>query len=100
MQANTVYAEQSNIITEMADKSDCIIVGRCADYILKDRHPLRVFVYADKASRMARCREKVTKLLPICNYGVKFVRWIDIEQSIIRFTRDLAGVTNLITICV
>ncbi len=58
MQANTVYAEQSNIITEMADKSDCIIVGRCADYILKDRHPLRVFVYADKASRMARCREK------------------------------------------
>ena len=32
----TVVAEQHNIIKELADKSDCIIVGRCADYILRD----------------------------------------------------------------
>jgi len=42
----------------MAEKSDCIIIGRCADYILRDFHPLRLFVYADMNAKMARCRQK------------------------------------------
>ncbi|HIU44059.1 MAG TPA: cytidylate kinase-like family protein [Candidatus Ventrousia excrementavium] len=54
----TVYQEQSRIIREMADKSDCVIVGRCADYVLRDRKPLRLFVYAELESKMRRCREK------------------------------------------
>lgn len=53
-----VYKEQSQIIKEAAEKSDCIIVGRCADYVLKDYKPLRLFVYADMDSKMKRCREK------------------------------------------
>ncbi len=57
-QMTNIYVEQSNIITEMADKSPCVIVGRCADYILRDRHPLRLFVHADPASRIERCRRK------------------------------------------
>ena len=54
----SVYKEQSQIIKEAAEKSDCIIVGRCADYILKDYNPLRLFVYADMDSKIKRCREK------------------------------------------
>ena len=57
-QAGAVYQAQQEIITRMADESSCIIVGRCADYILKDRKPFRIFVYADMASRIARCRER------------------------------------------
>lgn len=57
-QTNAVYQEQSEIIKEMANKSDCIIVGRCADYILRDYHPLRVFTYAEMESKIHRCREK------------------------------------------
>lgn len=57
-QAGAVYQAQQEIITRMADESSCIIVGRCADYILKDRNPFRIFVYADMASRIARCRER------------------------------------------
>ena len=53
-----VYKEQSQIIKEAAEKSDCIIVGRCADYVLKAYKPLRLFVYADMDSKMKRCREK------------------------------------------
>lgn len=53
-----VYAEQANVLYEMAEKSSCVIVGRCADYILKELSPMRLFVYADMASKMARCREK------------------------------------------
>ncbi len=53
-----VYQEQARIIAEMAAKSDCVIVGRCADYILKEYKPLRIFVYADMESKIKRCREK------------------------------------------
>ena len=57
-QTMTVYQEQARIITEMAAKSDCVIVGRCADYILQEYRPFRIFVYADMASKIKRCREK------------------------------------------
>ena len=54
----SVYTEQSNIIKEMAAASDCVIVGRCADYILRDIKPFRIFVYADMESRIARCHAR------------------------------------------
>lgn len=57
-QAQAVYAAQSDIITELAAKSNCVIIGRCADYILKDRNPLRIFVYADVESKLARCKAR------------------------------------------
>lgn len=53
-----IYEEQTRIIRELAAKSDCVIVGRCADYILRERHPFRLFVYADMESKIKRCREK------------------------------------------
>lgn len=54
----SVYSEQANAIRDLAERSDCVIVGRCADYILRDRDPLRLFIYADMPSKLARCREK------------------------------------------
>ena len=57
-QHTKIYVEQSKIIEEMAAKSDCIIVGRCADTILADFNPFRIFVYASMESKIARCREK------------------------------------------
>lgn len=60
-QSLAVYQEQSRIITEMAQKSDCVIVGRCGDYILRDFEPFRIFVYADLESRIERCRAKAPK---------------------------------------
>ena len=55
-QGQAVYQEQHTIIREMAQKSDCVIVGRCADYILREQSPFRLFVYADMEARIARCR--------------------------------------------
>lgn len=57
-QVQTVFQEQSRIIKEMAEKSDCVIVGRCADYVLKSFSPYRIFVYADMESKIKRCRER------------------------------------------
>lgn len=57
-QSQTIFREQCTILREIAAKSDCVIVGRCADYILQGEKPFRIFVYADMPSKMARCREK------------------------------------------
>lgn len=57
-QAQTVYQAQSRIICDLAEKSDCVIIGRCADYILQDKKPFRLFVYADLDSRVRRCMER------------------------------------------
>ncbi len=57
-QKQAVFAEQENVIREMAQKSNCVIVGRCADYILKDLNPYRIFVYADIKSKLERCKKR------------------------------------------
>lgn len=49
---------QYRIIRELAEKEPCVIVGRCADFILQDRTDcLKVFVHADlkfRADRIVR----------------------------------------------
>lgn len=54
-QMQNIYQAQTEIIKELAQKSSCVIVGRCADYILKDFNPYRIFVYAEMESRIKRC---------------------------------------------
>jgi len=50
-----VFIAQSEIIRGLALRSDCIIVGRCADYILReDPGILRVFIRADMDDRIRR----------------------------------------------
>ena len=53
-----IYAAQADVVREMAEKSDCVIVGRCADYILRELKPLNIFVYADMPSKISRCRAR------------------------------------------
>lgn len=49
-----IYKVQSKVIQDLADKGPCVIVGRCADAILKDS--VDIFVYADLDSRVRRIR--------------------------------------------
>ena len=56
-QAITVAATQQKIIENYAKQGDCVIIGRCADVILKDYLPFNIFVYADKAAKLQRCME-------------------------------------------
>lgn len=50
-----LWIMQSKIITELAEKSSCVIVGRCADYILRDKVDcLKVFVHAALEKRAER----------------------------------------------
>ena len=49
------FMVQSDVIRDIARSGNGVIVGRCADYVLKD-HPklLRVFIYANKEDRINR----------------------------------------------
>lgn len=57
-QKAAVYHEQCRLLKELSEKSDCVIVGRCADYILSGCLPYRIFVYSDMESKKERCRLK------------------------------------------
>ena len=54
-----VYEAQRKVILEIAEKESCVIIGRNADFILKDREDvLNVFIHGDmpqKCSASAGC---------------------------------------------
>lgn len=53
--SDALFVAQGRIIKELAAKGPCVILGRCADYILRDYpHLLKVFCYADLASEVKR----------------------------------------------
>ncbi len=54
----SVFREKENVLKEMVEKSNCVIVGRCADYILKECNPYRIFVCAEMETRMERCYKR------------------------------------------
>lgn len=52
---DALWTAQRKVILELSEKGPCVIVGRCADYILKDRADcLTVFIYADMEKRAER----------------------------------------------
>ena len=54
-----IFLAQFDAIRSIADKGPCVIVGRCADYILRDRKDcLHVFICSDMASRARRIVER------------------------------------------
>lgn len=51
-----IFEVERQVILDLADKESCIIVGRCADYILKDHKDcLHIFIYAPVAARFDNC---------------------------------------------
>ncbi len=54
-----LYVLQHKIIRQIADEGGCVIIGRCADYVLRDRQELvRIFVCADMDYRIRRAIEQ------------------------------------------
>ena len=55
---HTLWQKQRDIILELSEKESCVIVGRCADHILRGREDvLRVYIHADKDKRAKRIVE-------------------------------------------
>ena len=50
-----MYEAQRKVILELADKEPCVIIGRNADYILKDRDDiLNIFIHGDMPEKIQR----------------------------------------------
>lgn len=56
---NQLFVIQSNVIRSIADKGSAIFIGRCADYILRDRPCLDVFISASDEVRIKRVAERM-----------------------------------------
>ncbi len=81
-----VYFAQSEVIKEVAEKP-CVIVGRCADYVLEGKENLvKIFLHADMAARRDRIVNK---------YGIKDVK--NIDKHIIKADKHRAQYYNSYT---
>ena len=53
--ADELYVHEANLIKEIAKKESCVIIGRCADFVLKDRKDVtKIFIYNDMDSKIKR----------------------------------------------
>ena len=57
-QSIKIAVAEHELIKALATEGDCVIVGRCADVILRDMKPMNIFFYADRASKLLRCAER------------------------------------------
>lgn len=57
--ADNLFRFQSEVIRKLAAEESCVIIGRCANYVLDGMDGLiRIFLYADLKERERRIREK------------------------------------------
>lgn len=60
-----LFILQSDVIKKYAKSGSCVIIGRCADYVLKgEPNLLRIFIYGDIDHRQARIRERYPEIKP------------------------------------
>lgn len=58
-----LFILQSEAIKNYAAKGSCVIIGRCADYVLRDEPSLfRIFIYGDLDHRQERVKERHPEL--------------------------------------
>lgn len=52
---DNLFIAESNAIKEIAKKGACVIIGRCADYVLKDEENVfKIFLYSDDENKVKR----------------------------------------------
>lgn len=87
-----IFLTQSNIIKDLAKRESCIIVGRCADEILKEeKRILNIYIYASFEARLRNCIE----LLKMDEKTArKMIREVDRAREVYRL-RHCAGVQEV-----
>lgn len=78
-----LYLAQSSVIRKVAEEGPCVIVGRCADYVLRDyQDVVHIFIWADMEFRKKRI---------IDQYGIKENK---AEEEIIKTDKRRANYYN------
>ena len=85
-----LMVKEKAVIERIAEAGqNCIIVGRNADYFLREHAPFRIFVCADQASKIQRCRERAADPATITDK--------EIQRQIKRIDRNRATVRELVS---
>lgn len=55
---DVVFNAQQKVIREIAEEGNCIIIGRNADYILRDyKNAMHIFIYGEEPEKIQYCKE-------------------------------------------
>ena len=82
--SDIVYTEQSKLIKKLAEDGPCVIVGRCADYVLKDFGVVNCFIYAELDDRINRKFSMVPEGLSFTKDDIK-KRIEDVDRKRARY---------------
>ena len=108
-----VFVAQSKAIKGAAEQGSCVILGRCADYVLKDREDcINVFICADKEDRKKRisriyglserkAAEKIRKTDRERRYYYEMhtgLEWGDIGSHQMLFNASRLGIDRIVDI--
>ena len=94
LSSDKLFNKQAEVIQEIADKDDCIIVGRCAGYILRDEPKcVRIYISADKNFRTKRIIWMRRK------HRRRFIPWTRSVTAILAIMQDRIGRRAIHMIC-
>lgn len=94
---------EHEMIKQLALQGDCVIVGRCADVVCRDRNPLNIFVYADRLSKLQRCESRADGKEHLSEKEMlRKMRQIDKERAAYRelFTEEEWGRKESYHLCI
>ncbi|MDD5940832.1 MAG: cytidylate kinase-like family protein [Lachnospiraceae bacterium] len=103
---NKIFEAERDIILQFAAKGSAIFVGRCAEYILREKNCLNVFIYAPEEERYQNCvnsldmepaeaRETIASVDKARdNYWMKYAKYLpsDLEHNHLMIDSSLLGV--------
>ena len=114
-----LFLLQSEVIKDYAKNGSCVVIGRCADYVLRDEEKLfRIFVYSDLDHRQKRVAErhpelKSSQIIDVINKtdkrrssyynfytGNKWGKYDNYDIAINSSTLGIDGAADLICSCV
>ena len=56
--ADELFVKEAELIKKVANKESCVIIGRCADFVLKDKkNVIKVFVYNNMENKIKRAEK-------------------------------------------
>lgn len=74
-----IFQAQCQVIRDVAEKSSCVIVGRCADHVLADNpNCVRVFIQASEAEKIQRIQQDYQEE---CESPAAYAAKIDKERA-------------------
>ncbi|MDO4559494.1 MAG: cytidylate kinase-like family protein [bacterium] len=78
--SDLIYKGQSKLIRSLAERGACVVVGRCADYILRNMNPVNCFIYGSLDERIKRKMSMVPAGLDFTREEIK-KRIIDVDKK-------------------